>query len=136
MNPHAAKLNKALIGSNLLLIVVAVFAIKYETPVHKRRDALNFLMALQRTESVPAHNVVFREIQYSLSEHLSRDEVEVTWAGIEWVRTNAMLRTHATTSDGKRYVVQMLLEPTEAQAVERIRTEVIDVTEQMSAPGL
>ena len=128
-------LNKALIASNILLVFIALAAARYETPRHKREDALNALMSFQRTENLQESHVAFQCIESTLRSELGRD-IEIEWAGIEWVKTNAMLRTHATTTEGKRYVVQVLLEPNENQQVQVIKSEVIDVTDTRSGSGL
>lgn len=128
-------LNKLLILSNLILLLAVVVAAKYETPSHKRADALNALMSMGKAETLPEGHIVREDIELVLERELGRD-IELSWAGIEWSRVSAMLRTHATTTEGKRYLVQMLLVPTEEQTVYIEKTEVIDVSDETTKRGL
>ncbi len=138
MKPNFSKLsrlNKLLIASNAFFIVLAVLALGYETPRHQREDALNALMSLERTEDLSPNHYAYRYIETAIQNELD-SEASIDWAGIEWSRVSAMIRTHATTTTGKRYIVQLLLSPTESQQVKVERYEITDVTDQVSTKGL
>lgn len=127
--------NKSLIFSNVLLLIAFIVAAKYETPKHKKADALSALIGFDGAESLSLDH----SIAWYANAAIKQDHPEsepVNWVGVEWTHIYSTCRTHATTPDGKRYVVHLLLAPNEDQNFTVQRYEVKDVTQQVSQPGM
>ena len=73
--------SKMLIASNVFFIVLAAFALGYETPRHQREDALNALMSLEKTENLSPDHYAFKYIQTAVQNELD-GEASIDWAAM------------------------------------------------------
>jgi hypothetical protein len=126
---------RLLIAANVFWIAAFLVAAKYETPKHKKADALSSLIGFDSIESLSLTHPIAWYTNAAISKDIPESS-HVNWVGVEWTHIYSNCRTHATTPDGKRYIVHLQLEPNEEQNYTIRRYEVKDVTEQVSQPGM
>lgn len=126
---------KTLIVSNVVLLVALLFALKYETPGHRRADALMGIIGFGHTPNLSETHPVYHYTSEAIKLKTGEDKA-VNWSGVEWTHVYSTCRIHATTEDGRRYVVHLLLAPNGEQSFDVQRWEVVDVSNQVTLPGL